>query len=60
MNGVLTARSMEDDSLRVGQYRLSARLVGTDGSSFHLWLSGKLTVNAQGTVVVSRDSFSCS
>ncbi len=57
--GVLTGGSMEDDSLRVAQYHLSTRLHGTDGSSLVLRLSGKLTVNARGRLVVSRDAFSC-
>jgi hypothetical protein len=47
------------DVPRVGQYRLSSTLVGTDGSSYKLALSGKVTVNAQGRVVVSRDTFTC-
>jgi hypothetical protein len=59
VNGVLTAGSLEDDALRVGQYRLTTRLAGSDGSSLVLRLSGKLTVNAQGTVAVTRDSFGC-
>ena len=44
---------------RVGQYRLRSTLRSSDGSSLDLRLSGKLTVTPAGTVVVSRDEFSC-
>jgi hypothetical protein len=47
------------DVLRVGQFRLTAPLAGTDGSRIEISLSGKLTVNANGVTTVSRDAFSC-
>jgi hypothetical protein len=54
-NAVVTVEGVP----RVAQYRLSSTLVGTDGSSYELALAGKVTVNAQGRVVVSRDAFTC-
>lgn len=59
VNAVLTTVSDEGDVARVSQYRLRSTLHGTDGSTLYLRLSGKLTMNANGIVVVSRDTFSC-
>lgn len=58
-NGILTGTSDDGDLERVEQYRLRSTLRGTDGSSLDLAMSGKITVNGQGTLVVSRDSFTC-
>lgn len=58
VNAVLTTGE-EGDVERVSQYRLRSTLHGTDGSTLSLRLSGKLTMNADGIVVVSRDTFSC-
>ena len=49
----------DEDVERVGQYRLRSTLHGTDGSTLDLVLSGKVTVDAQGRTVVSRDVFTC-
>ena len=59
VNGVLTEFSDEGDVERVSQYRLRSTLVGTDGTRLALRLSGKLTINANGRVVVERESFTC-
>ena len=59
VNGVLTAITDEEDVERVGQYRLSSTLVGSDGSTLELRLSGKVTINANGVTTVERDVFSC-
>jgi hypothetical protein len=62
VNAVVTTLTDDDDVLRVGQYRLRSTLRGTDGTdgtTIELALSGKLTVNANGIVVVSRDTFTC-
>jgi hypothetical protein len=47
------------DLPRVAQARLRSTLVGTDGSSYEVVITDKLTVNAKGEVVVSRDTFTC-
>jgi hypothetical protein len=49
----------EGDDLRIAQYRLRSVLTGTDGSSLTLSLSGKITVNGRGELVVDRFEFSC-
>ena len=59
LNGILTGTTDEGDVERIGQYRLRSTLHGTDGSSLDLVMSGKITVNGQGSLVVERDSFSC-
>lgn len=59
VNAVATSLTDEGDVSRVAQYRLRSTLRGTDGSSLDLRLSGKMTVNANGRVVVSRDVFTC-
>jgi hypothetical protein len=59
VDGVVTAFTEEGDVSRVAQYRLRSTLHGTDGSALDLRLSGKLTTNANGQVVVSRDTFTC-
>jgi hypothetical protein len=59
LNGVITGVSEHGDITRVAQYRLRSTLRGSDGSTLDLRLSGKVTMNANDVVVVSRDSFSC-
>lgn len=59
VNGVVTTFTDEGDVERVGQYWLRSTLNGTDGSSFDLRLSGKVTINANGVATVERDVFSC-
>lgn len=59
VNGVVTALTDGSDIERVSQYRLRSTLEGTDGSTLELRLSGKFTMNANGVIVVSRDSFTC-
>jgi hypothetical protein len=60
VNGVLTGIDENgNDVTRVSQYRLRSTLRGTDGSTLSLRLSGKMTMNAQGVLTVSRDTFSC-
>lgn len=46
--------SFDDDAERISQFRLRRRLAGTDGSSLQLAMSGKVTRNASGEVVVDR------
>jgi hypothetical protein len=59
VNAVVTSFTAEGDTSRVAQYRLRSTLRGTDGSSIDLLLSGKFTMNANGVVVVSKDTFTC-
>lgn len=59
VNAVVTSVIEEGDTARVSQYRLRSTLRGTDGSSLDLLLSGKFTMNSNGVVVVSRDTFTC-
>jgi hypothetical protein len=59
VNAVVTGPLEEGDLTRVSQYRLRSTLRGTDGSTIALRLSGKFTMNANGVVVVSRDTFIC-
>jgi hypothetical protein len=59
VNGILTELGDEGDVERIGQYRLRSTLRGTDGSSYELRLSGKVTVNANGVMTVERDTFTC-
>jgi hypothetical protein len=59
VNAVVTGPLEEGDLTRVSQYRLRSTLRGTDGSTIVLRLSGKFTMNANGVVVVSRDTFTC-
>lgn len=47
------------DILRVAHYGLTSILRGTDGSALRLSLSGKVTLDAKGRAVVSRDTYSC-
>lgn len=58
-NVILTGSGEDGDVVRVGQYRLRSTLQGTDGSSHDLAMSGKITVNGQGTLVVERDTVTC-
>lgn len=59
LNGILTGTTDEGDVTRIAQYRLRSTLHGTDGSSLDLAVSGKVTVNGQGTLVVERDTVTC-
>jgi len=60
LNGVLIGVDVDgNDVTRVSQYRLRSTLRGTDGSTLDLRLAGKMTMNANGVVTVSRDTFSC-
>ena len=59
VDGVLTELGDDGDVERIGQYRLRTTLRGTDGSSYALRLSGKVTVDANGRTTVERDSFTC-
>ena len=59
LDGILIGSDDEGDVERIGQFRLRSTLRGTDGSSLVLAMSGKITVNGQGTLVVERDSFTC-
>jgi hypothetical protein len=47
------------DVERVSQFRLRSTLHGSDGSTYTLRLSGKLTLDARGRPVVDRRVFSC-
>jgi hypothetical protein len=60
INGLLSAFVEANENVRVTQYRLGSTLVGSDGSTLTLRLTGKFTLNAQGVVVVSHDTFTCS
>jgi hypothetical protein len=59
VNAVATSFSDEGDVVRVAQFRLRSTLRGTDGSSYALRLSGKTTFNANGVLVVERQTFTC-
>jgi len=58
LNALVTI-SDETEDLRIAHYRLRSVLTGTDGSRLTLSLSGKITVNGRGDVVISRDVFTC-
>jgi hypothetical protein len=49
----------EGDELRIAQYRARSVLTGTDGTRLTLTLSGKITVNGRGDLVIDRFEFSC-
>lgn len=59
VNGVVVEVGEDGDQERVGQYRLRSTLQGSDGSSYQLQLSGKVTFNANGTMTVLREEFTC-
>ncbi|MGA8044771.1 MAG: hypothetical protein WCA30_00735 [Dermatophilaceae bacterium] len=59
VNGVATSFGDNGDTARIAQYRLRSTLTGTDGSALQLQLAGKLTMNANGDLVVSRNTFTC-
>lgn len=59
VNAVVTSYTEEGDTSRVSQYRLRSTLRGTDGSTLSLRLASKFTMNANGVVVVFRDTFTC-
>ena len=59
LNGVLLELTFEDDQERISQFRLRGELVGTDGSSLRMAMSGKVTRNGNGDVVVDRFNFTC-
>jgi hypothetical protein len=58
-DGIVLSFSGEGELERVMQWRLRTTLRGTDGSTLTLRMSGKVTTNGQGDIVVARDSFSC-
>jgi len=58
-NIVLPEFSFDDDQARIAQFRLRSQLAGTDGSTLQLAMSGKVTRNGNGDVVVDRFSFTC-
>lgn len=47
------------DLTRVMTYRLRIPMTGTDGSTFTIIMSGKVTENANGDTVVQRETFEC-
>mgnify|MGYP003543628413 CR=1 FL=1 len=51
--------SLDDDQERIAQFRLRSQLAGTDGSTLQLAMSGKVTLNGNGDVVVDRFHFTC-
>lgn len=55
--GVLT--DPENDQFRTSHFSLRDRLTGSDGSTLTLVIAGKVTVNANGDVVVERSTESC-
>jgi hypothetical protein len=59
LNGVLLELSFEDDQSRIAQFRLQSQQAGTDGSSLRLTMSGKLTLNGNGYVLVDTFRFTC-
>ncbi|MFC4786810.1 hypothetical protein ACT8ZV_20210 [Nocardioides sp. MAHUQ-72] len=60
VDGIFLGTTPEgDDLLRVAQFRLRSTLRGTDGSTYTLRGSGKVTLNAHGELVVDREQFTC-
>ena len=59
VNGVIATVTKNQDVERVGQFRLRSTLRGTDGTTIELRLWGKVTVNANGETVVSRQELTC-
>ncbi len=60
LNGVVTGvDDAGNDVMRVAHYRLRAPMTGTDGSRLVLALSGKVTLDASGRMVVGRDTMTC-
>lgn len=59
LNGVLLELGFDDDQSRIAQFRLRSRLTCTDGASLQLAMSGKLTLNGNGHIVVDRVGFTC-
>jgi hypothetical protein len=59
LNAVLVEMSFDDDAERIAQFRLRSQLAGTDGSSLQPAMSGKVTRNRNGEVVVDRFNFTC-
>jgi hypothetical protein len=51
--------SFDDDQERISQFRLRGDLVGTDGSSLRMAMSGKVTRNGNGDIIVDRFNFTC-
>ena len=49
----------DNDTFRVGHYRLRGRLAGSDGSSRVLDSTFKVTMKPDGTAVVNRQSSTC-
>jgi hypothetical protein len=59
INGIVVDSSLGDATPRIAQYRLTSTLQGSDGSTMELRLSGKVTVNGEGRLVVTRDELTC-
>jgi hypothetical protein len=59
LTGVLMELSFDDDQERISQFRLRGDLVGTDGSSLRMAMSGKVTRNGNGDIIVDRFNFTC-
>jgi hypothetical protein len=59
VNGAVTVTE-DGDELRIANYRARSVLTGTDGSSVTLVLSGKITVNGRGELVIDEEQFACS
>jgi hypothetical protein len=58
-DGVVVDLTEGSGAERVMQFRLQTRFLGTDGSTLTLTLSGKVTTNGNGVLVVARDSTTC-
>lgn len=60
VNGVVIGYDeLQGDLARVMQFRLRVPLTGTDGSQMVLTMSGRMTRDAHGRVVVERASYDC-
>jgi hypothetical protein len=51
--------SFGNDAERVSQFRLRGALSGTDGTSLDIVMSGKVTINPNGVLVLDRFDFAC-
>ena len=59
LDGYLHELSIDSDSERISQFHLRGVLSGTDGTSLTIVMTGKLTINANGTLTVDRSDFTC-
>jgi hypothetical protein len=59
LTGVLLELSFDADNERISQFRLRGELVGTDGTTLSMAMSGKVTRNGNGDIVVDRFNFTC-